>query len=63
MRDMTDLELIGMFPGLPVTMRLVSSLADHVPFDQVAAAAVEYVAMADVAAWATSKQPFDRRPR
>lgn len=63
MRQMTDLELIGLFPALPVTMRLVASLADGVPFDQVEAAAVAYVAMADVAEWAITKQTFDRTSR
>lgn len=60
---MSDLWLLGCFPALPVTMRLVASLADGVPFDQVEAAAVEYVAMADVASWATTGQTNNRRPR
>lgn len=55
---MSALELLGMFAGLPVTMRLVGSLADGTPFDEIERAAVEYVAMADVAECVITKQAF-----
>ena len=60
MERMSDLELIALFPALPIAQRLVAALEGGYSLGECEAAATEYVAMADVAAWAISGTSFDR---